>query len=169
VALFLFGEKAMTRKYETEKDVRDLVRSFEAATISRDEWKHPEHLIVALYYVSHYDVETAIDKMRSGILNLLANGFGVDLSKEMPYHETITVFWIRSVAAFHTASNGKPLGVKIAEMVAKFDKEYLLTFYSRELIFSDHARKELVEPDIAQLSTKTPVASSLGEWATIVE
>lgn len=159
----------MTRKYETERDVLDLVRSFEAATISRDEWKHPEHLIVALHFVSHYNVETAIEKMRGGILNLLANGFQVDLSKAMPYHETITVFWIRSVAAFHTASNGKPLGEKIAEMVAKFDKEYLLTFYSRELIFSDRARRELVEPDLAPHSAKTPVASSLDEWATIVE
>ena len=138
----------MKRKYETEDDVLALVRSFQAATISRDEWKHPEHLIVALYYVSHYDVETAIEKMRSGILNLLANGFGVDLTKEMPYHETITVFWIRSVADFHAASNGKPLGEKIAEMVTLFDKEYLLTFYSRELIFSDRARAGFVEADL---------------------
>src|ERR1044071_5075437 len=107
----------MTRKYESEKDVLDLVRSFEAATILRDEWKHPEHLIVALYYVSHFDVETATEKMRSGILNLLANGFKVDLSKEMPYHETITIFWIHAVAQFHAASNGKPLGEKINEMV----------------------------------------------------
>ena len=30
--------------------------------------------------------------MRSGILNLLQNGFKVDLTREMPYHETLTVF-----------------------------------------------------------------------------
>jgi hypothetical protein len=158
----------MRRKYETEKEVLDLVRSFEEATISRDEWKHPEHLIVALHYVSHYDVETAIDKMRNGILNLLANGFGVDLNKEMPYHETITVFWIRAVANFHAASNGKPLGDKIAEMIAKFDKEYLLTFYTRELIFSDRARKELVEPDLAAVPGNVTSQSVRDGQATII-
>ena len=126
----------------------ELVRKFEDATISREEWKHPEHLIVALFYVSQYDVESAIKKMRSGILNLLAKGFGVDLNKEMPYHETITVFWIRSVAAFNAASKGKPLGEKIDEMVALFDKDYLLSFYSRELIFSDRARTSWVEADL---------------------
>ena len=157
----------MTRKYDSEKDVADLVRAFEAATISRDDWKHPEHLIVALHYVSLFDVETAIDKMRSGILNLLANGFKVDLIKEMPYHETITIFWIRSIADFHVATASIPLGDKIAEMVSKFDNEYLLTFYSRELIFSDRARREFVEPDLAQPSTKMPVASFRGEPATI--
>lgn len=138
----------MKRKYESEEEVLDLVKAFEDATISRDEWKHPEHLVVALYYVSHYSEETAIEKMRSGILNLLASGFKVDLSKEMPYHETITVFWIRTVAAFHTASNGKPIGDKVDEMVAKFDKDYLLSFYSRDYLFSDEARGHYVEPDL---------------------
>jgi len=158
----------MKRKYETEDDVLALVRSFEAATISRDEWKHPEHLIVALYYVSHFDVETAIEKMRKGILNLLANGFRVDLEKEMPYHETITIFWIRSVSAFHNASNGKRLSDTIAEMVSLFDKEYLLTFYSRELIFSDGARSDFVEPDLAALPVTNHTLSCLDAPATIV-
>lgn len=138
----------MTGKYEKEDDVLDLVRAFESATIARDEWKHREHLVVALYYVSHYDVETAIEKMRNGILNLLANGFKVDLTKEMPYHETITVFWIKTVAAFHAASNGKPIGDKIGEMLERFDKDYLLRFYSREFLFSNAARARFVEPDI---------------------
>lgn len=138
----------MKRKYETEKDVIDLVREFEAATVPRDEWKHPEHLIVALYYVSHHDVETAIDKMRSGILNLLANGFKVDLSKEMPYHETMTIFWIRTVAAFHASSNGKHISEKIKEMVARFDKDYPLRSYSRERLFSDDARARFIESDL---------------------
>ena len=138
----------MKRKYETEKDVIDLVREFEAATVPRDEWKHPEHLIVALYYVSHHDVETAIDKMRSGILNLLANGFKVDLSKEMPYHETMTIFWIRTVAEFHASSNGKHISEKIKEMVARFDKDYPLRSYSRERLFSDDARARFIESDL---------------------
>jgi hypothetical protein len=145
---FLFGEHFMSRRYESEEDVLDLVHTFERASVPRDEWKHAEHLIVALYYVSHYDIETATDKMRSGILNLLANGFNVDLAKEMPYHETITVFWIRTVAAFHASSNGKPIVEKIAEMVERFDKEYLLSFYDRERLFSDEARARYIEPDL---------------------
>jgi len=139
----------MSRKYESEKDIAELVRAFESATIPRAEWKHAEHLIVALYYVSHYDIETATEKMRSGILNLLANGFSIDLAKEMPYHETITVFWIRTVAEFHRSSNGKPITEKIAQMVERFDKDFLLSFYSRERLFSDEARARYIKPDLA--------------------
>src|SRR6476646_7834389 len=132
----------MSRKYEKEDDVLDLVRAFEDASIPRDEWTHAEHLIVALYYVSHHDIDTAIEKMRTGILNLLAYGFKVDLGKEMPYHETITIFWIRTVAAFHASSNGKPIADKIDEMISRFDKNYLLSFYTSEYLFLDKARTE---------------------------
>ena len=138
----------MLGKYETEEDVHKLVKAFEDATIARDEWKHGEHLIVALYYLSHHEMETAVEKMRTGILNLLEKGFGVDFNKEMPYHETITIFWMRTVANFIAASNGAPIGEKIAEMLKLFDKNYPLRFYSRGRLFSDEARGRFVEPDL---------------------
>ena len=54
---------------------------FEDATIARDVWTHREHLVVALYYLSHNDFETAYKKMKDGLFNLLTKGFGVDLEK----------------------------------------------------------------------------------------
>ena len=138
----------MKRGYESEEDILTLVRSFEDATIARDDWKHTEHLIVALYYVSHHDILTAAMKMREGIINLLVKGFEVDLSKEMPYHETITLFWIRTVAKFDASKNGASIAEKVSEIIDRFDKDYPLKFYSRELLFSDEARVRFTEPDI---------------------
>jgi hypothetical protein len=135
-------------KYKTDADVLRLVKSFEDASVSRDEWKHTEHLIVAFYYLSRHDIETATAKMRSGIFRLLTEGFGVDLSKEMPYHETLTIFWMRTMAGFIATSNGAALPDKIRELVEKFDKDYPLRFYSREYLFSDVARAAFVEPDL---------------------
>ena len=140
----------MTKKFKLESEVLDLVRSFEDATIPHDDWKHAEHLVVALYYLTLHDVETAYGKMRSGILNLLENGFKVDLKKEMPYHETITLFWMRTVDEFNSSKNGASLLEKANEVAYKWDKDYPLTFYSRELLFSDQARAEFVEADIQQ-------------------
>ena len=142
----------MTEKYREEADVLRLVRSFEAATISRDEWKHAEHLIVAMYYLSHHDLDTAAGMMKSGILNLLKNGFGVDLAKEMPYHETLTIFWMRTVADFLRSTKGASLPEKIGELTATYDKDYPLRFYSREFLFSDEARNAFVEGDLVKYS-----------------
>jgi len=141
----------MDTKYKDESEVLDLVRSFEDATIPHADWKHAEHLVVALYYVTDNDLETAYSKMRSGILNLLEHGFKIDLKKEMPYHETITLFWMGVVADFNASKNGASLLEKANEVAYKWDKDYPLKFYSRELLFSDEARAEFIPADLAVL------------------
>ena len=135
----------MIIRYSSEKDVLDLVAAFESGTVARDKWKHAEHLTVGLYYLSRFDLETAIVEMRTGIFNLLRS-FGVDLSKEMPYHETLTVFWMRTIAEFNASKNGASLAEKANELVEKYDKDYPLRFYSREFLFSDEARITLSFP-----------------------
>jgi hypothetical protein len=144
----------METKYKHESEVFELVRSFEDATIQHDDWKHAEHLVVALYYLTRHDLDTAYCKMRAGILNLLEHGFKIDLKKEMPYHETITLFWMRVVDEFNASKNGDSLLEKANEVAYEWDKDYPLRFYSRELLFSDDARARFVEPDLAELRTR---------------
>ncbi len=134
-------------KYKTDADIVELVRSYEACSISRDEWRHAEHLVVALYLVKKYGLNEAIERMRSGLLALL-RAYGVDLEKEMPYHETLTVFWMRTVYAYALTRNGASLADMADELVAAFDKDYPLRFYSRDRLFSDAARAGFVEPDL---------------------
>lgn len=135
-------------KYTDEADIVDLVRRFEDASIARDVWKHAEHLVVALYYVERYGLEAGTDRMRGGLFNLLIKAFGVDLTKEMPYHETLTVFWMRTVAEFNASKNGTPLLDKTNELVETYDKDYPMRFYTREFLFSDEARAKFVEGDL---------------------
>jgi len=146
----------MKSKYEKESEIFDLVKSFEDATIARDDWRHAEHLVVALYYLSRHEMETATGKMRDGIFNLLRKAFKVDLTKEMPYHETLTVFWMRTLAEFNASKNGASLLDKANEVAATYDKEYPLRSYSRELLFSDEARSQLVEPDLKAATESNP-------------
>lgn len=134
-------------KYINEDEILALVKSFEDGTISRDDWRHAEHLLVALFYLSHHDFETALTRMRDGIFNLL-RAFEVDLTKEMPYHETLTVFWMRAVSDFKNSKNGSSFIEICNELVTNFDKDYPLKFYSREFLFSDEARARFVEGDL---------------------
>jgi hypothetical protein len=134
-------------RYKDETEIAEIVRSFEDASVSRDKWKHAEHLTVALYYLSRHDIETATAKIRAGILKLL-DAFGVDLAKEMPYHETLTVFWMRTVGEFNASKNGATFVDKANELVATYDKDYPLRFYSREYLFSDEARARFVVGDL---------------------
>src|SRR6476619_5115302 len=106
-------------KYRDESEIKILLAAFEDASIARDVWKHAEHLVVALCYLERHEIEEATLEMRKGLFNLLTKGFGVDLSKEMPYHETLTVFWMRTVAEFNASKNGTSLLDKANELVER--------------------------------------------------
>jgi len=136
-------------RFKSKEEIKEVVRTFEDASVPRGKWKHAEHLTVALHYLSHHDIETATAKMRSGIFKLLG-AFQVDLSKEMPYHETLTIFWMRTVAEFNASKNGASVLDKTNELVARYDKDYPLKFYSREYLFSDEARARFVEGDLTE-------------------
>jgi hypothetical protein len=134
--------------YKSEDEILSIIRVFESGTIARADWRHNEHLTVAFYYAFHHDFETALAKMRSGIFNLL-EAFGVDLSKEMPYHETLTVFWMRTIFDFLESQKEKSFvetANKILEMCG--DKDLPLKYYSRDFLFSDEARKNFVKGDL---------------------
>ena len=137
--------------YKSENEIVKIVRLFESGLIRREDWRHAEHLTVAIFYVSRHDFDTALVKMRDGIFNLL-KAFEVDLSKEMPYHETLTVFWMRTVSKF-TNSSGKNSILDLTNEVLNRcgDKDLPLKFYRRDLLFSDRARKEFVEPDLQKI------------------
>jgi hypothetical protein len=135
-------------KYRSEKEILDLVRAFEAGTISRADWRHAEHLTVAMYYLLDMPLTDAVGKMRRNLVNHLRMA-GVDLEKEMPYHETLTVFWMRAVNDFLASANRASMLDKANELVGKFDKDYPLRFYTREYLFSDEARAGFVEGDIS--------------------
>jgi hypothetical protein len=137
----------MTTKFKDEKEILTLVEAFESGAIPRAEWNHAGHLTVGLYYCLHYDLATAIDKMRCSLINHL-KAIGVDFTKEMPYHETLTVFWMLTINNFSRSKNGASLLEKANELVEMFDKNYPLRFYSREYLFSDEARATFVEGDL---------------------
>jgi hypothetical protein len=134
-------------KYKTEEEILDIVRGFETGTLPRNEFSHSSHLIVAMHYVRLMPVEDAIDRMRAGLINHLRH-VGVDFTKEMPYHETLTVFWTRTVAGFVASKNGAGVLEIANELAETFDKNYPNKFYSREFLFSDKARAEFVEGDL---------------------
>lgn len=125
-----------------------MVESFENGTISRTDWGHAEHLVAANHYLSKNHFDAAYTKMRDGIFNLL-RAFDVDLTKEMPYHETLTIFWMRTVDDFRKTKSGCSDFEICGELAENFDKDYPLRFYSRELLFSEKARAAFVEADLS--------------------
>jgi len=80
--------------YTSEDEIETLVRDFESCKIDKTQFRHPQHLAVAAWYVQTLGREAALERMRSGLFRFLDH-HGVDRKK---YNETVTVFWIDQVA-----------------------------------------------------------------------
>ena len=80
--------------YQSETEIEDLVRAFEACQIDKTEFRHRHHLAVAVWYVEKFGREAALDRMRAGLHRFLDH-HSVDRKK---YSEETTVFWINRVA-----------------------------------------------------------------------
>jgi hypothetical protein len=82
------------KRYQSEGEIENVVRRFETCETGADDFNHPEHLVVAVWYLHTLDRDAALDRMRSGLLRFLDHHEG-NTSK---YSETITVFWIDKIA-----------------------------------------------------------------------
>jgi hypothetical protein len=75
-----------------------LLAEFEAGTISLDRFHHRQHLAVAAWLLLHDSHDSALDRMRAGLKNLLKlNG------KAEGYDDRLTVSWMRTLAERLTA------------------------------------------------------------------
>lgn len=132
--------------YKTEEEIRTLVESFEACSFHPSEFRHYQHLAVALWYVRQLPLAEATDKVKRGIRRL-AETYG-----KTGYHETITIFWVRIVSAFVAEHENESLAALANALIDKcVDKDLIGQHYSAELLASPKAKDEWVEPDLKPL------------------
>jgi hypothetical protein len=138
--------------YRTTGEILRLVRRFEDCTLPRAEWTHAAHLTVALWHLLQLDWPEAVARVRRGIKRYNA-AHGVRVTPTGGYHETLTLFWLRTVRRFLEAERNEARAlVHLAnDLIASADKGLPLAHYTRERLFSPEARANWVEPDLKPL------------------
>jgi len=133
-------------------EIECLVRAFERAEISREQWDHQSHVTVACWYLLCSPFSEAVEKMKASLHHYL-DTLGIETTLERGYHETITVGWMRLVSDYLARTN---LDCSLAELIHGLiehvrEKDYLLAYYSRERLMSKEARYGWIEPDLKEL------------------
>lgn len=133
--------------FKDNTEISELVRAFETCEIHPGDFKHYQHLAVALWYLMHHPYEEASEKMRGGIQRLAA------AHGKTGYHETITVFWLKMVNGFLLKANSGATIFELANQVAceYGDKNVIGDYYSEEVLASVKAKQEWVGPDLKAL------------------
>ncbi|HEY8259371.1 MAG TPA: hypothetical protein VIG08_17060 [Gemmatimonadales bacterium] len=137
--------------FDSETEVLDLVREFEACTLPRSRWDHRAHLTVALWYASALEPDDALDRVRRGI-HRLNEACGVVSTPTSGYHETITRFYMRVVGDFVRREAEGDWAIRANRLIERYGERKLpLRYYTESRLMSPAARAEWVEPDLAPL------------------
>jgi len=127
---------------------REFQSRFESCVLPPAEFDHRGHLRLAYVYLSDHNVDSA-QKMMRGALWRFLDHHGVDPAK---YHETMTRAWILAVRHFMALCPESNSADSFMESDPRMlDSEIMMTHYSAELLFSDEAREQFVEPDLSPI------------------
>lgn len=136
--------------YHTPEEIERLVRAFEACTLPVKAWTHEAHLTVALWFLTHYPLDEATQRVRLGIQRY-NESCGFPMTRDSGYHETITRFYLWSVrhylkAAAPDASLVERINVLVDSPFG--DRKRPLEYYTKDRLMSWEARSGWLEPDI---------------------
>jgi len=139
--------RAELRSSHVTGDDERFLSNFENCLLPESEWTHHAHIRVAWLCLSEDAPETALQRIRSGILRYNTEV----LRRRHKYHETVTVAFARTVAdRMHAGESWEQFSFRIDDILDP-DAPILLNFYSAERLFSDQARLQFIEPDIRAL------------------
>jgi hypothetical protein len=119
--------------------------AFEAGAFAPADFSHRAHVRLAYVYLAESDVSLALERMRAALLTFLCH-HDIPASK---YHATLTRAWVLAVDHFmHRSPAASSADDFIERNPILLDSKIMLTHYSADLLFSDQARVQFVEPNL---------------------
>jgi len=122
-------------------------RAVERCELPNENFHHLSHLHVAWVYLCESDsTDVAAEKMRATLRR-----FAAVQGQPHKYHDTITLFWVRLLGALRDRNSAETLDEVVHAHPELLEKNFPLSYYSPKRLFSDHARKSWVDPDLKPL------------------
>ncbi|MEG4531445.1 hypothetical protein [Microcoleus sp. D2_18a_D3] len=148
--------KNTTLIYRSPSEIDSLIHAFQECSLPRSQWTHEAHLTVALWYLFYDSEQEAINAVRNGIKRY-NSAQGIETTKDGGYHETLTLFWVRTIRRYLADESRNRSMVNLANgLIAKYAERTLpFTYYTRDRLMSSEARINWVEPDLRSLELET--------------
>jgi len=126
-------------------EIADLILKFEACIWLYERWTHRAHLAVGLSYLCALPFDEAHARIRQQIQKY--NRLSGDPNG---YQETITVLYLRKIAAALVGNHSLPLHRLAAELVDQCAMHWIYRYYSRSRKWSPEAKRAWVEPMLSR-------------------
>ncbi len=136
----------------SEAEIAALADGMMDHTLPKTAWTHAAHFAAACWLIRcRPDINPERDM--PGLIRAYNEAVGGVNSDTAGYHETITQASLRGARAVLAAFGDAPLPVALNALLAGElgDKNWPLTYWTRERLFSMEARRGWVEPDLKPL------------------
>ena len=141
------------RLFDSDAAVRHVGEGMFARTLPRPEWTHEAHLGTCAWIILERP-DIVPERDLADLIRRYNESVGGVNDETQGYHETITQVFIRGVRLSLGASEGQGgLADRVNALLLSPQgrRDWPMSFYSRELLFSVEARMGWVEPDLTAL------------------
>jgi hypothetical protein len=138
--------------FRTDEEIAAIGAGLLDRTLPKSQWTHAAHFAAALWLISRrQDLDAARDM--PGFIRSYNESTGVANTDSGGYHETITQASIRAARGFISRAPQRSLCDTCNALLASpFGKsDWLLTYWSRDRLFSVQARRFWVDPNLQPL------------------
>ena len=120
-------------------------RQFDAGELEPASFDHRAHLRLAYVHLATHGPDNAPATFRSALQGFLIR-HRIDPAK---FHETLTQAWLQAVWYFMRRFGDNASSEEfLAKSQVLHDPKVVLTHYSRDVLFSEDARRKFVVPDL---------------------
>ena len=137
--------------FESEAAVEYIGLHLLDRTLPKARWTHAAHFAAACWLLRR----TGVDVVREmpGIIRAYNESTGVPNTDTGGYHETITMASLRASRAWLAARPGEALHIAVNGLLgSEFGRsDWLLTYWSKPVLFSVDARRGWLEPNLRAL------------------
>ncbi|HUO71934.1 MAG TPA: hypothetical protein VMU39_14265 [Solirubrobacteraceae bacterium] len=135
----------------TDEAIERIGRGLIDRTLPKPEWTHAAHFAAALWLLKRPEHDAYAEMPR--LIRAYNEQTGVANTDTSGYHETITIASLRAAVSWLAARPDASLSSALAALLSSpFGRsDWLLTYWSRPLLFSVAARRTWVEPDLQPL------------------
>jgi hypothetical protein len=139
------------RRFTSDTEIERIGRGLLERSLPKVEWTHAAHFAAAFWLVRRPDMHALSDM--PALIRAYNEATGVPNTDTGGYHETITISSLRATYAWLAArpnmASYEALNELLADEYGRSD--WLLTYWSKPLLFSVTARRTWVEPDLRPL------------------
>ena len=136
----------------TDSAVLRVLNGLRDQTLPAEEWTHGAHLCAGVGLIREVGLQKAEEEM-PGFIRAFNVATGGENTDEAGYHQTLTLFYLRSIAKFFAGRWAEPVGKLATDLLSSnlAERGFPLQFFSKDLLFSKAARRNWVEPDLGSL------------------